>query len=183
MIAAIPTRYKGVQMRSRLKARWAAFFDLLDWRWEYEPFDRNGWIPDFALLGAKTVLVEVKPINDFRCLLARETAIEVSNNIQGFEEGLIVSWFLPEIELEPYKDICIGWLDDGECGFEEAAFGHWTDAENLGFCHSVGSFRDRISGNYDGGCHGDGKLFHQVNDIVRTKWTQAGNIVQWKAPT
>lgn len=61
--AAIPTMYNGVQFRSRLEARWAAFFDLCGWQWEYEPFDLNGWIPDFVLSrhsGGKT-LVEVKP--------------------------------------------------------------------------------------------------------------------------
>jgi hypothetical protein len=48
-IAAHPTMYGGVQFRSRLEARWAAFFDLLDWSWEYEPLDLKGWVPDFRL--------------------------------------------------------------------------------------------------------------------------------------
>lgn len=47
--AAIPTMYAGVQFRSRLEARWAAFFDLVGWKWEYEPFDLEGYIPDFRL--------------------------------------------------------------------------------------------------------------------------------------
>lgn len=29
--AAIPTTYADVQMRSRLEAKWAAFFDLCGW--------------------------------------------------------------------------------------------------------------------------------------------------------
>lgn len=62
-IAAHPTTYAGARFRSRLEARWAAFFDLAGWRWEYEPFDGTGWGPDFLLLGARSnVLVEVKPI-------------------------------------------------------------------------------------------------------------------------
>lgn len=60
-IAAIPTRYNGVNFRSRLEARWAAFFDLCGWTWEYEPFDLRGWIPDFRLEGR--LLVEIKPID------------------------------------------------------------------------------------------------------------------------
>jgi hypothetical protein len=48
-IAAIPTTYAGVRFRSRLEARWAATFDLLGWEWAYEPYDLNGWIPDFVL--------------------------------------------------------------------------------------------------------------------------------------
>lgn len=62
MIAAIPTRYQGYQFRSRLEAKWACFFDLVNWRWEYEPVDMNGWIPDFVIKSAeKPVYVEIKP--------------------------------------------------------------------------------------------------------------------------
>ena len=61
-IKAIPTKYKGIQFRSRLEAKWAAFFDLMEWKWQYEPCDFNGWIPDFAIYGNnETVYVEVKP--------------------------------------------------------------------------------------------------------------------------
>ena len=58
--ASIPTRYKGVQFRSRLEARWAAYFDILKWKWEYEPIDLNGWIPDFIIKGNNDLLVEIK---------------------------------------------------------------------------------------------------------------------------
>lgn len=58
---AIPTEYKGIQFRSRTEARWAAFFDEMRWKWEYEPYDLNGWIPDFELNAGKKRLVEVKP--------------------------------------------------------------------------------------------------------------------------
>lgn len=61
---AIPTRYKGMMFRSRLEARWAAFFDELGLSWEYEPMDLDGWCPDFGI-SAKTgdfILVEIKPV-------------------------------------------------------------------------------------------------------------------------
>ena len=32
-----PTLYNGRRYRSRLEARWAAFFDLVRWPFEYEP--------------------------------------------------------------------------------------------------------------------------------------------------
>jgi hypothetical protein len=58
----IATTFNNRLFRSRLEARWAAFYDRLKWEWEYEPFDLEGWIPDFALyLGGQTYLVEVKP--------------------------------------------------------------------------------------------------------------------------
>src|SRR5690554_7919610 len=59
-IKAHPTTYAGVNFRSRLEATWAAFFDLCGWEWEYEPFDLEGWVPDFVL--ERRVAVEVKPI-------------------------------------------------------------------------------------------------------------------------
>jgi hypothetical protein len=63
-IKAIPTLYNHVQFRSRLEARWAAFFDLAGIKWDYEPFDLDGWAPDFLLrLKLTTVLTEVKPFD------------------------------------------------------------------------------------------------------------------------
>lgn len=82
-IKSHPTRYRGCLFRSRLEARWAAFFDLAGWEWEYEPFDFDGWTPDFRVSfpcshsecsGEHTLFVEVKPyltIENFkghRCL-------------------------------------------------------------------------------------------------------------------
>lgn len=67
--SAIPTRYMGVQFRSRLEARWAAFFDLLGWPWDYEPIDLNGYIPDFIVKPPldRDTLFEVKPITRWPC--------------------------------------------------------------------------------------------------------------------
>lgn len=66
-VGAIPTAYAGRLYRSRLEAKWAAFFTLAGWRFEYEPFDLGGWSPDFLLPGSYgvDVLVEVKPITQF----------------------------------------------------------------------------------------------------------------------
>ena len=74
-VAAIPTKYAGVHLRSRLAPRWAAFFDLAGWRWQYELLDLNGWIPDFQLCGKVPALVEVKPI-DFSEFSNMETAFK-----------------------------------------------------------------------------------------------------------
>lgn len=60
-IQAIPTTYNGINFRSRLEAKWARFFDMAGWRWEYEPEDFDGYIPDFVLLTHTKIYVEVKP--------------------------------------------------------------------------------------------------------------------------
>ncbi len=54
---AITTFYKGYCFRSRLEAKWAAYFDLLGLPWLYEPKDLEYYIPDFII---HDLLVEVK---------------------------------------------------------------------------------------------------------------------------
>lgn len=58
---AITTTYNGIEYRSRLEARWAAFMQNIGWDIIYEPFDGDGYIPDFLVQGERPFLVEVKP--------------------------------------------------------------------------------------------------------------------------
>lgn len=61
-ITAIPTTYRGIEFRSRLEAKWAIMFDLLDWEWEYEPIDLDGYIPDFHInFDRQNFFIEIKP--------------------------------------------------------------------------------------------------------------------------
>ncbi|MBA2280278.1 MAG: hypothetical protein H0W25_03450 [Acidimicrobiia bacterium] len=61
MTQGIETSYAGITFRSRLDARWAAMFNLVGWRWTYEPFDGAGYIPDFTLDGPNPLLIEINP--------------------------------------------------------------------------------------------------------------------------
>jgi len=63
------TIYREYEFRSRLEARWAVFFDIMDIDWEYElegyQLDRTSYLPDFLLYnmgrqGKKQHYVEVK---------------------------------------------------------------------------------------------------------------------------
>jgi len=66
-IQAIPTIYRGIQMRSRLEAAWALFFDEHGVRWAYEAegfdFGDVRYLPDFYLPDCRT-FVEVKGVMD-----------------------------------------------------------------------------------------------------------------------
>jgi len=57
-IQAKPTMYDGILFRSRLEARWAAMFSLLNIPYSYEPIDLSHWSPDFVV---REYLIEVKP--------------------------------------------------------------------------------------------------------------------------
>lgn len=71
-LKARPTTYKGIKMRSRLEAGFAAWLDSVDISWEYEPgcfADETGqYLPDFRLDGVPVnngcptaLYVEIKP--------------------------------------------------------------------------------------------------------------------------
>lgn len=49
-MAAIQTVFNGIEYRSRLEARWASFMTNIGWDHIYEPFDGDGYIPDFHYL-------------------------------------------------------------------------------------------------------------------------------------
>ena len=61
------TKYNDILFRSRLEAKWACFFDLVGWEWQYEPSEINGYNPDFIIKAksksydTNTIIVEVKP--------------------------------------------------------------------------------------------------------------------------
>jgi len=174
----IPTIYKGYQFRSRLEAKWAVFFDLCEWNWEYEPVDFKGWIPDFALYGKDVVYVEVKPVVEF----PKEVAEKIDKSMCD-KEVLIVGQSNPIPCSSTHHEISLGWIreiyPDGSF-WDEAAYGRWEEGKGkIGFCHAQGSFQDRISGGYDGGRYGNVSL---KRDEVEDLWSKACNLVQWKKP-
>lgn len=63
---ARPTTYRGIPMRSRLEARYAAYLDLVANDWEYEPrayaSPAGQYLPDFYLeTDAGPLFIEVRP--------------------------------------------------------------------------------------------------------------------------
>jgi hypothetical protein len=174
--AAIPTIYKGAQFLSRLEARWAAFFDLAGWRWDYEPCDFDGWIPDFVLFGAHgPIYVEVKPIY----------------LIPSKEEGDYYDQIKPFLEVEKVnrcKEVDRLVLGNGPQQMEHlfilgAMFSPSLQRQGPAFI---------ISGNLPNTVDfstspkkslrcigpGEGKFVHP--DVVRTMWLRAGSMTQWK---
>ncbi len=96
MLKAIETHYNGYRFRSRLEARWAAFFDTLGVRYEYEPegFDLDGlwYLPDFWL-PMERIWVEIKPANS-------PTPIEIERLSQSSYQSWIESL---EIDAEMHQ--------------------------------------------------------------------------------
>lgn len=181
-IRPIETTYAGSLFRSRLEARWAAMFDLLGWRWDYEPIDFSGWIPDFAIYGAYVVYAEVKPVVEFPGEVADKMDASGCKN-----DMLILGQTCPVLQMPGHYSPhpMLGWLaeqQDTDSGWDNAAFGRWKKCGGrIGFCHSSGVFSDRVSGEYDGGSWGSGgEVTHEEISIL---WRKAGASVRWKAGT
>jgi len=85
-IKSKPTIYNGTKYRSRLEARWAAFFDLIGWRYQYEPYDFDGYTPDYVIYGTnnRLLFIEIKPI------VNREYAIEYSKKLNNINNKINV---------------------------------------------------------------------------------------------
>lgn len=176
-VPAIPTAYRGVQFRSRLEARWAAFFDALRWDWSYEPIDLAGYIADFVLaFGAGSVLVEVKPATTTIELVEHRARVE-SSGWSG--EALLVGaslWCLDEANPrlgEIGRPLKTPWGVEWEWG-EARAF-RCLSCGSASVLEATGSWHCRACGVPDRhvGTLGPGEL--------EALWAGAGNRVQWRA--
>ncbi len=195
-IKAHPTTYAGVNFRSRLEATWAAFFDLCGWEWEYEPFDLDGWVPDFVLKGEIRCLIEVKPI-DFSqspkewwglnaSVLAKRYASKAFDYDSKFPTSEGMKRGDPEIMVlgnGPYFDAgyFAPWMmgvfarEEWGMGSIPASFFVGIDRP-LDYASCEGSFVYRMSGEYDGDHH----LIHIKDDLPSRLWKEAQNITRWK---
>jgi hypothetical protein len=192
---AHPTTYGGVNFRSRLEAKWAAFFDLLGWRWQYEPIDLEGWTPDFSIqCHDGPIYVEVKPIEwvgdvDQNTKDAMERSdLKKVFNCKTERERLILGT-APCFMSRSTKCDMGGHGDNfgvlfGSTGrpFDDlqgcdGAVVYFKAAGKYDFAGSWGSWQYRIHGDWDGKNH--------LRDVsltwLESKWREACNRVQWRA--
>ncbi|MCX6497191.1 MAG: hypothetical protein NTU93_00140 [Arthrobacter sp.] len=172
MTTGIPTRFEGCEYRSRLEAKWAAFFSLVGWKFQYEPFDLNGWIPDFVLVGKdQSTLVEVKPFTRFeefavdRAKILRALGPESDSEVLLLGCSVFTVLHDPE-DVEPCAIPCLGWFLTGEpAGFNRR--GQW------GFMGIYQCWTDRITGT-----SGNNFVIPRLEHAV-TLWNESGNMVKW----
>jgi hypothetical protein len=170
-IQAIPTMYRGVMMRSRLEARWAATFDALGWPWVYEPADLEWYVPDFALtFEPAPIAVEIKPdleLADLRTYARRMVGA-------GWNAELLV------LGSRMHADDIIGI--HGELGtgpdveLGEAKVFRCISCGLVSLLNDGGGWRCRVSGCYGGNAH-VGSLEPGELEAI---WAAAGNRVQWR---
>ena len=200
-IPAIETKYRGMLFRSRLEARWAAFFDRAGWHWEYEPFDLSGWVPDFAIrapsgTARKPVLVEVKPILEMHGPTIKR--IERAISASGLDyEALLLGSGITTDDVQRYA--YLGWLGEHDLDDNGASVGVLNFAPallvnhrqissreenarhcgpmNLDFFHDEGFYGCRMSGFYDGNAV-QSHLFPY--DHALEEWSRAHAATQYR---
>ena len=169
-IKAHPTKYNGVQYRSRLEARWAAFFDLIGWKHEYEPIDLPGWSPDFRVVfpcghsecektegkrdGYHVLLVEVKPyfwVEDFN-----------GHPCMDYPYGERVNGHFDSVDI---------LVAEGKTAYRipadaSAAFGATPEISYWEMSHGSGG--------------GEERLLDWIPSGYSRLWSEAGNRVQWR---
>lgn len=189
-IPGIPNSYKGRNYRSLLETRWAIMFEKLGWQAEYEPFELNGWIPDFILIGKKeSLLVEVKPFSHFDQYA--DAIIKIENGVRGTEyesSEVLLLGIDPARRIDFWPYPMLGWMgewigdidDDDVYRREYSEARIWQSSSGLfGICSSVFSYHDRMNDLEWKDC-GDGD--HEVS-IITKMWADAGSQTQWKAPS
>jgi hypothetical protein len=177
----IPTRYAGVQFRSRLEARWACFFDIVGLRWMYEPFDCRGYIPDFLV--GDVLLCEIKPITWTSCyddgpIVAARAALEAAQRELGRYQVALLG-------TGPFKNqagaTCLGETAQyGMNPHKPPAWEDWRDL-HIGWWMSWGARKGEHVVALDAYLEGDKPLrFMRLGHDFERLWREAGNRVQWR---
>lgn len=192
--AGIPTTYRGTTFRSRLEARWAYLFDHLGIEWEYEPFDADGYIPDFALIGADPVLVEIKPA---------ASLVDLVGPTQRVLEAVAAHWHhdVLFVGLSPIITVSSVWPDLPVMGLLREHADDWYEDDgafqvdpgwdlaiwnNCGKCgqisvrHESGSYQSRICGHKDGDHYASWDEWLDTERVKRY-WSEARDITRWTA--
>lgn len=138
---AIETKYNGYLFRSKLEAKWALFFDLLNIKYEYEPegFESNKnerYLPDFYLPNTylrnetlKGIYIEIKPSNynmnhKAQLWFNKPLVMFCGEPLDGFNiygnyssDNLYSGY-----QIYPHWDNCMGIFICGACGNSKIEF-------------------------------------------------------------
>ena len=158
-IEAKPTVYRGIEMRSRHEAKWAAFFDAVGLVWEYEPDVNLGvWRPDFRL---------IIPCTGDSCAAEYHTILVE-----------IKFWNIDDPKWKEHASNTFMWGS----GIEEDGIGHlgadWQHAEcylrHKNNATSCGKLKNRLLPLCDSYINGS----PDINKFCKDKWREAEEVVK-----
>ena len=176
-MGAIATTFDGIEYRSRLEARWAAFMHNIGWDHTYEPIDGDGYIPDFIVHGDSPFFVEVKPaitVTDF----TKEQS-KVERGLRDLDYDVIVVGVSPFNTGAGFADghtsVSAGWMNNE---------GDWAPADwiTCGFCNRIAVAHTTMSFHGRPCSHADGDHFLHFPPLrfLEGCWSDACNEVKWR---
>jgi hypothetical protein len=169
-IVAKPTKYRGTLFRSRLEAKWAAFFDIIGWEWIYEPIDFKDWTPDFSVEfhcghsecdGAHSFYAEVKPYDSVEAFKGHPAARNCWGSPYGKDGSLLLG---------------VSPIVSGTTDFAHGAGGGSYGAEVFT------NWEMRLSSKYPRisvEAHDELTLPNDTTEYLEYLWSEAGNLTQW----
>lgn len=184
---AFPTAYGGAVFRSRLEARWAGFFDLMGWAWQYEPTElpragHAGHVPDLWLeFPSGRLLVSIKPLGSIEALigfgqdeieqvetesdwiLLGDTPVHLAKLTDESQILGVVSQRSPGYDWQP------AWL--GVCQ-------NPTTLPHFSIQHTVMDFRCYSCGFNPARMNPFGAYRHPES-MIQTLWQMTGNTTRW----
>lgn len=178
-MGAIATTFDGIEYRSRLEARWAAFMRNIEWEHTYEPLDGDGYIPDFIVHGAAPFFVEVKPA----VVLAefQQEQSKVERGLRQFDRDIVIVGVTPFLTSAQgfqsrYQDgVSVGWmLSEGD--WQPADWVTCLKCHAVAMHHTTMSFHCRPCNHYEGKAYAGTPAI----DYIQGAWSDACNEVKWR---
>ncbi len=148
--------------RSRQEAKWARLFFAVKLRYDYEPDELGGWIPDFdVLFGKKPLLLEVKALDEDIALA--KSKIDLSR-WEG-DVAIVVAAATP----------IIGEIYEPETGWDRALMTFCLACQRPTIISEAGRW----------GCRNCGAGSRDLHFAwsPRREWADACNETQWRKPT
>jgi hypothetical protein len=178
-IPAIPTMYDGTEYRSRLESKWAAFFDLIGWKFTYEPVDGNAYLPDFLVHGRSPLMIEIKP-----AVTEAEFWSPVGKVAGGLQDcwnhGVLILGIDPLPLLPTGTDLlAAGLLGDYTGRGWDFGVGGWFTCRR---CHRISAQSPQTGVGYPcGHCDSHGYVGDEHLDrVIAGNWGRATNAVKWR---
>ena len=175
---AIASMFGGIQYRSRLEARWAAFMHNIGWEHTYEPIDGDGYIPDFLVHGANPFFVEVKPAATKREFVVEQEKVE--KGVRGLGRDIVI------VGMTAFNGPEVGrgfYGDDNVAGYlcQEGVWGtaNWRTCLK---CHRVALVHTTMGFHTYPCDHYEGKAYagEPAMEYLQGAWSDACNEVRWK---
>jgi hypothetical protein len=172
-IKAIETKYAGRYFRSRLEARWAIFFDVMQTKWEYEnqgfSIGNDRYLPDFEL-PEWMCYIEIKPAS-----ISIQDDSRIKRIMRNWNSANQMSlWVIKgSPALYQYKAYRPGELQSGNDGLAEFVFGSCRKCDGLCWGLTDGN---AFGGKCKDGCESDkwttehGKIEQAYNAAMSAKF-------------